>query len=295
MTIQGINNLIEVFIKSKNLKFNSKRAYNTDLKLFSEYYIANKINLETLKKSNIIDWLTPVYNQRAVQRRAVNIRQFILWLNETQDIKILGEWKSSWHFTPANVSKSKTPDSVTEEIVNNIQANNSIQVNLKALIFCILDTGALLEELSKLTWGDINLGKLPHLIINSNNKQRIIPIKQYTKSLLQEIKSQNDGQDSEAVFIKHDIFEPMSADFMSSSLRYILHKHFSEDINVINLQEYAKFKLRDEQGLEYTLNIIGKENPVNLVSANYLKNKELTPEKKKYFRDLHKRAFAECY
>lgn len=295
MTIQELNELIEKFIEYKNLKPNSKRAYITDLKLFNEFYIANKINIETLKKSHIIDWLTTLYNQRAMQRRAVNIRQFLLWLNETQETKLLGEWKSSWHFTPVTPVNSKTPTPITENIIQAIKENYNIHNSLKALIFCILDTGALLEELSQLTWADINLGKLPHLVINSNNKQRIIPITEYTKSLLQEIQSNNDGQDSEAVFIKHDIYEPMNGDYMSSSLRYILHKYFDEEVNVVNLQEYAKLKIRDEQGLEYALNIIGKENPVNLVNASYLKNEELTSDKKKYLRELHKKAFKQYY
>lgn len=300
---KDLDYLIEEFLselKARSLKANSLRAYHSDLSCFLSFCLSHDFsdsrNLINLTKAELVEWLK-TFPERLSQRMGTNIRKFLLWLYEGEKAEILPEWQLKWKFhNPESIRPDLPPDptELSQTELEKIFNSNEIKTREKAALSLILNVGISLEELSELSWKNISLDRLPNITIQARELKRIVPIDQNSKELLLLLKKENSVKNSdECVFLKERDKKAMSADFMSVKIRNIIKKTLRKKLSATDLREKAKKELREKNGVDYTLSIIGKKKSFCLVRVSEsMKKNELSDVEIEELKKIHERAFA---
>lgn len=276
---------INKFLARDDLKYNSLRAYRVDLRYFHEFFVGERHEFQTLSKAHLLEWLRDM-PARVSQRRASNIRCFLMWLAERTDLELLPEWFMPWRFSGVTPQKlDKPPVDLHTSDLDKIWGSE-IDLSQKALISVILDTGCTLEEVAQLKWSGIDFGKISNVVIGDAGEQRINTLSERTTRYLREMQSVG-----EYIFQKKRSVEPLGADMMSMILRRSLQKIFLErEITPTSLQEIARRQIRETHGILYARDSIGKKNSYSLIRPdNEVYN---SIDYKGYLKGIHQKAFS---
>jgi site-specific recombinase XerD len=266
MKLTQLNDLIQEFLLSKPLKPNSKRAYETDLFFFVQFYAAEKFAFEDLTQSKLLSWLKQ-YPPRAANRRGTNIRKFLLWLSSAKKIKIHPEISLAWKFQDPTPKKPDRSVDLNDGEINKLVNSKSLNLTKRVLLALVIGTGATLEELSALCWEDLNLGKLAHAAIGEAGRARVIPLEKTATDLLKELKRKS-TEDNPFVFTT-DRGESINGAYMAIMVRRATLKVLDQEISPTQLHELAKKRLfKKYQQFDVTLQMLGKKKAVSLVRLN---------------------------
>ncbi len=286
MKISELNDLVKEFLEFHNLKFNSQRAYKTDLKFFIEFIVSEKTELENLKRKDLLNWLKN-YNSRVSNRRGVNIRKFLLWLKKEKQILIPEEFSLPWQFTdPQPVKPDQTAD-LTEDEINSLFTNRYLSLNKKAILILLLNTAAPIENLATLTWQDICLDKLSYLKLGSDGNERIISLEKPIVNLLKELKEKNNQASHEFVFCQENTAEPINAPYLAILIKRSLQKALNKNISATQLQELAQKRLTEKYKLPIALNILGLKKAHSILTSSPDSQIDLVK-----LKNIHQSAFA---
>lgn len=292
--IDNLNNLINQFIEYKQiqdkLSSNSLKAYKTDLKHLTEHIIANQYieSLHKIKTVDILIWLKESYNSRARQRKAVNIRQFFLYIDNNHIFSIDKAWNmplSSAELTPEN---PYIPADLEYHTVYNF-AHSIKNQYIQILLLIILETGIQLEDLLKLTWQDINLYNKPSLAIITNHQQRLIPISIGIKNLFINLKEEFNiqSQTDNLIFIKPSkTQESFSPSYISNYINKLFFKQYNQSISISNIQGLAYQQLLNTCNISEALYITGYKSPSSLMNTSLTDNISI-----QHLQELHSKAF----
>ncbi len=285
MKIVELNNLVKEFLEYHALKFNSQRAYKTDLKFLIEFIISEKIELENLKRKDLLNWLKN-YNSRVANRRGINIRKFLLWLKKEKQIIIAEEFSLPWQFTdPKPVKPDQTAD-LSEDEINSLFTNRYLSLNKKAILILLLSTAAPIESLATLTWEDICLDKFPYLKFGSDGKERIIALEEPITKLLKELKEKNAQFTHQFVFCQENTGEPINAAYLAILIKRSLQKSLNKNISATQLQELAQKRLTEKYKLPIALNILGLKKAHSILTSSPEDEIDLAK-----LKDIHQLAF----
>jgi len=284
--ISQLRSYAEDFVDSGSFKANSQSAYRTDLRSLLKFLstqFSAEFSTEDITRQMIFNWLQREYTHRAASRRAVNIRQFMLWLAESKAYPIDPDWRLSWKLNEVIPLKAELPPALSSQQLYELFQHHSLNLSQKLVISLIMDTASTLEEICQLRASDISVGNLPYVTLGELQGRRLAPISRHTKKLLKKLLPE-DQRDSDNYLLAET---GSSASSLSVLLRRKISKILNQDLSITDLQQYALRKMRQNKGLGYTMKISGKKRVYSLVK---LPKQELDMNRLKL---LHQRAFSE--
>jgi integrase/recombinase XerD len=306
-SLSQLKKLVAEFIKSKDLKANSIKAYQSDLTFFVNYTIAHKLHLSSLNRGSLLEWLKQGFAPRRIaNRRGVNIRLFLIWCAKTKSIKIDPDFFLPWQFTdPKPINTNRSAD-LTEEECEELLNTKKLNCQKKTLLCLLLESGASLEELATLNWTQISMQKPSYLKFGEYGKERIIPLGSKASKLLLDLKKENDflieqcrpelDQDGQnelevnsidsLVFIQKNAKESISAAYMAVMIRRATLKILEREISPTQLQDYCKKKILESKSPQEASEILGRKNLSTITKSN---NIEFDIER---LRQIHRKVFA---
>ncbi len=274
-----------------SFKENSKRAYQTDLKIFNAFLIEkfeefnwqNSNCLKNLNKEDILLYLKERFNPRAVNRRITNIRKFILWLNQEKEYNISLDWKASLKLKDPESKKEAIDFNFNKEKIEYILNSNILNIQEKIMFLLITELALSLEEISNLCIEDLNLGNLPTISISKGNK-RILSISEQLKLFFINLCS----NELEGWIFKKKNNKKFSGDNIGLILKIKLSKILGIKISASNIQNFARKNIIENKGLNYTAKITGRKKKYSLINN---KEKTLNEDYFDKLRNIHTKAF----
>gem|GEM_PF-3711917 len=301
-----LRNYLEEFFQVRKLSSNSKKCYEQDLEKFLRVFL--KLNTEALSKLKPEEVLKSFshFPERSKQRLCTNLRKYFLWLKDFKSLKIDPAWNQSWKFS--NYQKTRSKQKIIEipsESEINLILSFKTQVSLlkRTLIALIISTGASLEELSNLSWSDLNLetkkAKSSYLILGSARKKRLIPLEKKVLDILWEYKKSCLGIEKSFGYLlqfqeqekrKTQNKSKIPAVYFSIWVLKLSKKFLNKNYSARNYQLYAREKLLKEKGLKISQKYLAKRTKSSLIQAD--KIQKITSKELKELKELHKRAFS---
>lgn len=187
-----MRDLIEDYLNyiylEKRLSDNTKESYSFDLDKFNKYLINNKKDFLNIKESTITEYLKYLKDNdnlspKSIERHLTTIRNFYKYLVKTEIIK------KDITLNIDNLKLSKTiPSVLSIDEVNellNIELNTDFNYRTKAMLELMYGSGLRVSELVNLTLYSIDMYNNTVLISGKGNKERIVPISEYSKYYLE--------------------------------------------------------------------------------------------------------------
>ncbi|WP_304580427.1 site-specific tyrosine recombinase XerD [Thomasclavelia cocleata] len=186
--IEAINEYRQYLIVEKGLSKNTVIAYISDLKKFSIYlddsFQINKI--EELSKEHIrlyLKELGKTNTSASITRKLVSLRMFFNFLIKEKiiDVNIISDFD-----LPKINKKLPVILSTTEmqEILETIKINDHISCRNRCMLELMYATGLRVSELINLNVSSINLYMGYIKVIGKGDKERIVPIGEIAKTIL---------------------------------------------------------------------------------------------------------------
>ena len=186
--IEAINEYRQYLIVEKGLSKNTVIAYISDLKKFSIYlndsFQINKI--EELSKEHIrlyLKELVKTNTSASITRKLVSLRMFFNFLIKEKiiDVNIISDFD-----LPKINKKLPVILSTTEmqEILETIKINDHISCRNRCMLELMYATGLRVSELINLNVSSINLYMGYIKVVGKGDKERIVPIGEIAKTIL---------------------------------------------------------------------------------------------------------------
>jgi len=182
---EAINDYLDYIILEKRLSDNTKESYEFDLKCFNEYFKNKKIT--DINEEDIVDYLAYLkeskkLNSRSIERHLTTLRGLFKYLVKMEIIK---------YDITKNIDNLKLgkhlPTTLTIDEVNkllDIKLDNPFNYRTKAMLEIMYGSGLRVSELVNLSLNDIDLYNDTILIHGKGNKERIVPLGEYSKDYL---------------------------------------------------------------------------------------------------------------
>jgi site-specific recombinase XerD len=282
MKIAEYQELVESFLQQNAFKPNTQRAYRRDLQAFGEFLVSEELDYELVSRSQVEAWLQQ-YPNRLAQRRATNIRRFLLWLGQSAD----SQWQVPWYFQAYERDEQSLQEQgyLSSEQEERLLASSKLSLSRRALLGIILSTGASLEELSRLHWSELELGKLPHITIGEQGSYRVVPLDSDVAKLLRELREQRWRE--EHVFLQERQGKPMAPEQMSVLVRRATEKVLGQAWSPRDLQLSSRRQLAKEHGFRGAVQRLGRKR------ASALVEDFREPPDWQRLRHLHEAAFGD--
>lgn len=184
--INDIEEYINYVYIEKKLSNNTKDAYETDLKEFSNY-IKNKDTNE-ITVNHINNYINHLYDikdkDKTIARKIVSIKTFFDYLMKNKKILV-----NPCEKIESPKLKKTLPKTLNEEEIEkllSIKPNNALDYRNKAMIELMYATGLRVSELVNLEINDINLKDNYVRVYGKGKKERIVPMADITTNILDE-------------------------------------------------------------------------------------------------------------
>ncbi len=266
MTESEFQGFIDDFILDKALLESSAKLYQLDLNfLFAATASSGKLDFSILNSEKILD-LVGDCSRRIGQRRATNIRCFLLWLGEKKLASIDQRLALPWRFKAKEAKQSPKAQSLSAANLELLLADNETLKPAQRLLLALLAfTGASLEEISQLRWLDLSLGRKSHITLGRKGRMRVLPIDPNLVDLIEESRKQ--AKSAEFVFCKGkgEKTEPV---YLATAVRRLAKKIFGLDLSPVDLQDYAERSLIEKDGLFFAREMVGRKKLASLVKKS---------------------------
>ena len=185
-----INDFIDYLVVEKGLSLNTQESYRFDLLDFSKYLEDNKINdFNSLSEKDLTNYLTYLKDNkklkaRSIERHLTTLRMLYKYLIKNEIIKT---------DITSNIDNLKLgrhlPNVLTVDEVNDlldIKEETVFDIRTKAMLEIMYSSGLRVSELVNLELSDIDMYNDTILINGKGNKERIVPIGEYSKKYLKD-------------------------------------------------------------------------------------------------------------
>lgn len=163
----------------KGLSENTRLAYGRDLKRFEEFAALQKLKLDEIGRSDIVDYLRTLYraklDSRSVARHLITLRNFYRYLLTEEIIK---EDPAMNVETPKFRMRLPTHLSVDEinRLILQPDTTTALGLRDRAMIELLYSTGLRVSELLNLKLGDMQMESGCLRCIGKGNKERLVPM-----------------------------------------------------------------------------------------------------------------------
>lgn len=197
-----LDRFIEAMVADNNFSKNTINAYVTDIKHFVDFVFRDKTPLineynEYITHNNITKYISYMrmmeFRQSSVMRHIASVRRFCAFLIEEKILQI--DPTINIHLKKNNLSLPKTMNVKDVKIIfakieEYIQNGNKFAIRLNAIVHLLYGCGLRISELILLKLSDIIVGNdgssVVILVNGKGNKERIVPINQYSYNCLLE-------------------------------------------------------------------------------------------------------------
>jgi len=172
-----VNSFLEYVEKELNYSVVTKKDYERDLKIFTDFLDIKKYNYISLKKEQIMEYLKYLdgfkYQNRSVSRNLSSIRSFYNYLVE---IKVL-ENNIFKRIKNPKVSR-KLPNYLSiveiENVLESIKDDTKENIRNKFIFELIYSTGLRVGEVSNIKLSDMDFNEKSIRILGKGSKERIV-------------------------------------------------------------------------------------------------------------------------
>lgn len=172
-----VNSFLEYVEKELNYSLVTKKDYERDLKIFTDFLDIKKYNYISLKKEQIMEYLKYLdgfkYQNRSVSRNLSSIRSFYNYLVE---IKVL-ENNIFKRIKNPKVSR-KLPNYLSiveiENVLESIKDDTKENIRNKFIFELIYSTGLRVGEVSNIKLSDMDFNEKSIRILGKGSKERIV-------------------------------------------------------------------------------------------------------------------------
>ena len=185
---EAIKKYLEYIIFELNYSELTKKDYESDLNIYSNFLKNRKINYLNMSKEKVMAYLKYLdelkYQNKSISRNLSSIRSFYTYLVE---IKEIDENIFKRIRNPKVTKKLPNYLSVKEidEILKNMQEESIFDIRNKCLFELLYATGIRVSEISNLLLKDIDINEKSIRILGKGKKVRIVYFGEYAKKLLE--------------------------------------------------------------------------------------------------------------
>ena len=183
---EAIKDYVNYIYIEKKLSDNTKKAYEHDLILFSDY-INNK-NVNHITTNDIKNYIKHLHDlnekDKSIARKIVSVRTFFDYLMKNHIITINPCEKIESPKLRKSLPKTLNKEEIDKLL--SLRPNNAKEYRNKAMIELMYATGLRVSELVNLDVNDINLKDDYVRVFGKGKKERIVPLAEVTTKILDE-------------------------------------------------------------------------------------------------------------
>lgn len=291
----------ERFIKylrhERNYSSHTEISYLNDIEQFQIFVEKDieKFDITLIDTDTIRNWIYELSNNGAkattINRKLSSIRSFFRYLHKIGAISDNPAKKITRLKTPKTLPQFATHEEITKILDNKSSFTDNFEGHRNRFIIELFyNTGARQSELLELKDEDINHFKKEIMINGKGNKQRIIPISDYTyDKLVEYIEKRDKSIENKTQYL----FVRINGDKLSKSIMYsIINKHL-EDIPTLTKKSphtlrhsFATEMLNNGADINAVKQILGHSS----LSSTEIYTHVTFDELKKVYKQAHPRA-----
>ncbi len=271
--------LIELFldkiITEKNLSQTTVSSYNSDLKIFYEFFNKNKINFSNCNEDSLKQWVTFLVNNKIKAssriRKISVIKQFFNFLYEEKFIKSNPSINIYLPKNNKNLPKFLSEKDI-KKLLDYMQNNAKTFKGLQTLVLTeiLYASGLRVSELVQLKISSITEDLKSLYVKGKGNKDRFIPLGEYAqrilKSYLLQVKLKNENKNKR--ILKQKWLFPNSNSHISRNSYYNRLKKAAKEVDIssdkisphVLRHAFASHMLKNGADLKVLQQLLGHED-----------------------------------